>query len=75
MNTIMNTITDKQFKERIAAVILLRKQGYYEQARSVAMDLVQIRSSESAVFHQLGQIWTSIGEWQAALECFGQALY
>jgi tetratricopeptide (TPR) repeat protein len=75
MNTIMNTITDKQFKERIAAVILLRQQGYYEQARSVAMDLVQIRSSESAIFHQLGQIWTSIGEWQAALECFAQALY
>ena len=33
-----------------------------------------MRPEESSVWHTLGQIATSTGDWQAALDCFGNAL-
>lgn len=71
----MTTLTDKQYKDRLNAVILLRQQGYYEQAASVASDLLRLRPGESSVWHQLGQIATSLGDVPvSAADAFGNAL-
>ena len=68
-----NELSDQQFKDRLQAAILLRQQGYYDAARQVAMDLVKIRPLESSVWHTLGQIWTAIGEFDAAYSSHAEA--
>ena len=67
-------LKDEQYLERLSAAINLRRQGYYPEALKVARDLVKLRPDESSVWHTLGQIATSTGDWQAALDCFGNAL-
>src|SRR5665213_3070021 len=67
-------LKDEQYLERLSAAINLRRQGYYPEALKVARDLVKLRPEESSVWHTLGQIATSTGDWQAALDCFGNAL-
>ena len=67
-------LKDEQYLERLSAAINLRRQGYYPEALKVARDLVKMRPEESSVWHTLGQIATSTGDWQAALDCFANAL-
>jgi tetratricopeptide (TPR) repeat protein len=67
-------LKDEQYLERLTAAINLRRQGYYPEALKVARDLVKMRPEESSVWHTLGQIATSTGDWQAALDCFANAL-
>lgn len=67
-------LKDEQYLERLSAVINLRRQGYYPEALKVARDLVKLRPEESSVWHTLGQIATSMGDWQDALDCFANAL-
>src|ERR1700735_745214 len=67
-------LSDKQYLDRLNALILLRQQGYYPQARAVAEDLLKHRPEESSVWHQWGQIATAGGEAQAAVDCFGRSL-
>ena len=66
-------LKDEQYLERLSAAINLRRQGYYPEALKVARDLVKMRPEESSVWHTLGQIATSTGDWQAALDCFANA--
>jgi hypothetical protein len=68
------TLTDKQYMDRLLSVILLRQQGYYEQAETIARDLMIRRPEESSLHHQLGQIATAIGYADVAVEEFGYAL-
>lgn len=72
--TTMTNLTDKQYKDRLSAVILLRQQGYYTQAREVAGHLLQLRPEESSIWHQLAQIATATGDAQRAVHGFGKAL-
>ncbi len=67
-------LKDEQYLERLTASINLRRQGYYPEALKVARDLVKLRPDESSVWHTLGQIATSTGQWQDALDCFANAL-
>jgi hypothetical protein len=67
-------LKDEQYLERLSAAINLRRQGYYPEALKVARDLVKLRPEESSVWHTLGQIATSTGQWQDALDCFANAL-
>ena len=67
-------LTDKQYLDRLQGVILLRQQGYYEQAEVVARDLMVRRPYESSLHHQLGQIATALGLADNAVEEFGYAL-
>jgi tetratricopeptide (TPR) repeat protein len=70
----MTQLTDKQYLDRLNAVILLRQQGYYTEAAHVAIDLQSRRPQESGVHHQLGQIHTALGNAQGAVDEFGEAL-
>src|SRR5580698_5263236 len=70
----MTILTDKQYLDRLNALILLRQQGYYKQARSIAEDLLKYRVEESSIWHQWGQIATAIGEPEAAVDYFGRSL-
>lgn len=63
------TTPDQQFLTRLQLAVDLRRQGYYDMARQVAMELGQSRPEESAVWHTLGQIWTDLGEFDMALQC------
>ena len=67
-------LKDEQYLERLSAAINLRRQGYYPEALKVARDLVKMRPEESSVWHTLGQIATSTGDWQDALDYFANAL-
>ena len=67
-------LKDEQYLERLSAAINLRRQGYYPEALKVARDLVKMRPEESSVWHTLGQIATSMGQWRDALDCFANAL-
>jgi len=70
----MKTLTDKQYLDRIQAAILLRQQGYYDQATHVIRDLMSVRPTESSVWHQAGQIATATGDAEGAVTGFGQSL-
>jgi hypothetical protein len=70
----MTILTDKQYLDRLNALILLRQQGYYKQARSIAEDLLKYRVEESSIWHQWGQIATAVGEPEAAVDYFGRSL-
>jgi hypothetical protein len=70
----MPTITDKQYLDRLQAAILLRQQGYYDQAEEIALDLVRFRPDESSLWHQMGQIHTARGNASLAVYGFGRAL-
>jgi len=60
---------DQQFLARLQLAVDLRRQGYYDMARVIAMELAQARPQEASVWHTLGQIWTDIGEFDVALQC------
>jgi hypothetical protein len=67
-------ISDLQYLDRLKLAVALRRNGDYEYARRIAMDLCKERPAESSVWHTLGQIWTEIGEFEMALECHQESV-
>ena len=66
-------MTDEQYIEAQATAVNLRRAGRYVEARAIAMEIAKVRPLESSVWHTLGQLWTDIGEFSAALECNQEA--
>lgn len=60
-------LTDKEFVTRLQLAVDLRRNGYYGEARTVALNLRESRPDNAAVWHTLGQIYTEMGAWDAAL--------
>lgn len=56
-------------QDKLQLAVDLRRQGYYDMSRQIALELCGKQPQSYSVWHTLGQTWTDSGEFDKALQC------